>query len=182
MKRVCVFCGASTGTRPEYVQATRELGRALVSRNLGIVYGGSTVGLMGEIANAVLETGGEVVGIIYKRWVEQEAHPGLSKLHIVDSLHARKGMMAELADGFIVLPGGIGTLDEFFEMLSWAQIGRHRKPCALLNTCQYYNKLIDFLDHAVSERFIRDHYRSMILVDENPEILLDKLQAYGDGD
>jgi uncharacterized protein (TIGR00730 family) len=180
MKRVCVFCGASTGARPEYVHAARQLGRALVSRNLGLVYGGSTVGLMGEIANAVLGTGGEVVGVIYKRWVEQEAHPGLSELHIVDSLHERKRLMVELADSFIVLPGGIGTLDEFFEVLSWAQIGTHRKPCALLNTSQYYSKLIDFLDHAVSERFIRAHYRSMILVDENPEALLDKLKAYED--
>ena len=178
MKRVCVFCGSSTGARPEYVQAARKLGRALVSRNLGLIYGGSTVGIMGEIANAVLETGGEVVGVIYRRWVEQEAHPGLSELHIVDSLHKRKQMMVELADSFIVLPGGIGTLDEFFEVLSWAQIGMHRKPCALLNTCQYYNKLIDFLDHAVSERFIRAHYRSMLLVDENPEALLDKLSKF----
>lgn len=179
MKRLCVFCGSSLGDRPEYAQAARQLGRVLASRNLGLVYGGASVGLMGEVANAVLQEGGEVVGVIPKVLVKREiAHTGLSELRIVGSMHERKALMADLSDGFIVLPGGIGTLDEFFEVLTWAQLGMHWKPCGLLNVSQYYRSLIDFLDHAVSQRFLKEQHRLMMLVDESPEALLKKFEEY----
>lgn len=179
MKRLCVFCGSSLGDRPEYAQAARQLGRVLASKNLGLVYGGASVGLMGEVANAVLQEGGEVVGVIPKVLVKREiAHTGLSDLRIVGSMHERKALMADLSDGFIALPGGIGTLDELFEVLTWAQLGMHRKPCGLLNVCQYYRSLIDFLDYAVSQRFLKDQHRLMMLVDESPEALLKKFEEY----
>jgi len=179
MKRVCVFCGSSPGGRPEYVQAAKELGRVLVSKNLGLVYGGASVGMMGEIANTVLGEGGEVIGVIPRFFVDKEvAHERLSDLRIVGSMHERKGLMAELADGFIALPGGLGTFEEFFEVVTWAQLSMHQKPCGLLNVCQYYQLLVDFLDRAVSERLVRVEHRSMILVDESPEALLKKFEAY----
>lgn len=179
MKRVCVFCGSSLGERPEYALAARQLGRVLASRNLGLVYGGASVGLMGEVANAVLQQGGEVIGVIPRALVQREiAHTGLSDLRIVGSMHERKALMADLSDGFIALPGGIGTLDELFEVLTWAQLGMHRKPCGLLNVCQYYRSLIDFLDYAVSQRFLKEQHHFMMIVDENPEALLKKLEKY----
>ena len=167
------------GSKPAYAKAARQLGHALASRNLGLVYGGTDVGTMGELANAALEAGGEVIGIVPRRFVERKiAHVALSDLRVVDAMHERKGLMAELSDAFIALPGGLGTIDEIFEMVTWTQLGIHRKPCGLLNVCGYYSKLADFLDYAVSEGFIREPHRSLILVDENPDVLLKKFDEF----
>ncbi len=167
------------GRKPAYAKAARQLGHALASRNLGLVYGGTNVGTMGELANAALEGGGEVIGVVPTIFVEKEiAHAALSDLRIVDSMHERKGLMAELSDGFIALPGGLGTIDEFFEMVTWTQLGLHRKPCGLLNVCQYYTKLTDFLDYAVSEGLIKAHHRSLMLIDESPAALLKKFDEF----
>ena len=176
---MCVFCGSSIGSKPAYAKAARQLGNILASRNLGLVYGGTDVGTMGELANAALEAGGEVIGIVPRRFVERKiAHVALSDLRVVDAMHERKGLMAELSDAFIALPGGLGTIDELFEMITWTQLGIHRKPCGLLNVCQYYSKLADFLDYAVSEGFIREPHRSLILVDESPDVLLKKFDEF----
>ena len=167
------------GGKPAYAKAARQLGNALASRNLGLVYGGTDVGTMGELANAALESGGEVIGIVPRIFVERKiSHAALSDLRVVDSMHERKGLMAELSDAFIALPGGLGTIDEIFEMVTWTQLGLHRKPCGLLNVCGYYSKLADFLDYAVSEGFIRKPHRSLILVDESPDVLLKKLDEF----
>jgi uncharacterized protein (TIGR00730 family) len=179
MKRICVFCGSSPGARPEYVQAARQLGSVLADRNIGLVYGGASVGVMSAIAKTVLDASGDVIGIITTSLVEKEvAFTELSDLHIVDSMHERKALMVKLSDGFIALPGGLGTIEEFFEVLTWAQLGLQAKPCGLLNVCQYYTKLMDFLDHSVDEQFVEGEHRSMVLIDENPETLLDKFEAY----
>ncbi len=179
MRRICVFCGSSRGSRPEYVQAAKRLGRLLVRRKLALVYGGARVGLMGELADAVLAEGGEVIGVMPRFLVDKGvAHEGLSDLRIVASMHERKSVMVELADGFIALPGGFGTLEEFFEVLTWAQLRMHPKPCGFLNTCQFYRRLMEFLDHAVDEQLIKQEYLSMIIVDENPDVLLEKFEAY----
>ena len=167
------------GSKPAYAKAARQLGHALASRNLGLVYGGTNVGTMGELANAALEGGGEVIGVVPTIFVEKEiAHTALSDLRVVDSMHERKGLMAELSDAFIALPGGLGTIDELFEMVTWTQLGLHRKPCGLLNVCQYYRELANFLDYAVSEGFIKMPHRSLILVDENPDALLKKFDEF----
>ncbi len=151
----------------------------LAGKDIGLVYGGASVGVMGEIAKAVLEAGGKVTGVIPKKLAEKEiAFTELSDLRIVDSMHERKALMVELSDGFITLPGGLGTIEEFFEVLTWSQLGIHQKPCGLLNVGQYYNKLISFLDEAVSQQFIELEHRSMVLIDENPEALLKKFEAY----
>ena len=167
------------GSRPAYAKAARQLGHALASSNLGLVYGGTDVGTMGELANAALEGGGEVIGIVPRIFVEKAiAHDALSDLRIVDAMHERKGLMAELSDAFIALPGGLGTIDELFEMVTWTQLGIHRKPCGLLNVCGYYRELVNFLDYAASEGFIKEPHRSMILVDENPEVLLKQFDEF----
>jgi hypothetical protein len=151
----------------------------MVNRDIDLVYGGASVGIMGEIANAVLEEGGDVIGIIPKGLFRKEvAHTGITELREVDSMHDRKLLMADLSDGFIALPGGLGTIEEIFEIITWSQLGLHRKPCGLLNACQYYDKLIGFLDHAVSEQFIKATHHSTILVDECPEALLEKFEVY----
>ena len=170
---ICVFTGSRHGTHPEYAEGARQLARELVARNYGLVYGGGNVGLMKVIADTVLELGGHVTGVIPDSLVTKEvAHRGLSDLRIVHSMHERKASMAELSDGFIAMPGGIGTMEEFFEVLSWAQLGIHRKPCGLLNTAGYYDRLIDFLDHAVDHDFLKPKHRSLlILANEPPEIL-----------
>ena len=179
MQRVCVFCGSSPGAQPEYVQMAEQLGCVLAERNLGLVYGGSNVGMMGKVANAALQGGNEVIGVIPERLAQKGvAHPNLSKLHIVGSMHERKALMADLADAFIALPGGLGTIEEFFEVLTWAQLGIHRKPCGLLDVCQYYSKLLGFIDHAVSQRFVKKEHRSMVLIAESPEMLLQQFQEY----
>ena len=179
MKRLCVYCGSSPGRQSDYVQVARQLAQAMVNRNIDLVYGGASVGIMGEIANAVLEEGGDVIGIIPKGLFKKEvAHTGITELREVGSMHERKSLMADLSDGFIALPGGLGTIEEIFEIITWSQLGMHRKPCGLLNVCRYYDKLIDFLDHAVSEQFIKASYRSSILIDEYPDALLEKFEVY----
>ncbi len=179
IKRLCVYCGSSPGKKPEYGKAARQLGSIMVSKNIGLVYGGASVGIMGEIADTVVKGGGEVIGVIPQSLLEKEvAHTGLSDLRVVDSMHERKALMAELSDGFIALPGGLGTIEEFFEVMTWAQLGMHQKPCGLLNVCQYYQKLIDFLNHAVTERFLKEVHRSLVLVEESPDALLQKFEAY----
>jgi uncharacterized protein (TIGR00730 family) len=179
MKRVCVFCGSSPGARPEYIAAARQLGHTLASESIDLIYGGAKVGTMGQLAKAALEAGGEVIGIIPQNLVEKEvAFTELENLHVVGSMHERKARMVDLADGFIALPGGLGTFEEFFEALTWAQLGLHHKPCGFLNVCGYYDKLIAFLDHAVAQQFVKAEYRAMVLVDEDPERLLEKFAVY----
>lgn len=174
-KRICIFTGSAHGARPEYADAARELGRLLVERGYGLVYGGGNIGLMAVIADAVLERDGEVVGVIPEFLVDKElAHHGLTELRVVKSMHERKAAMAELADGFMALPGGIGTLEEFFEVLSWAQLSLHEKPCGLLNLNGYYEGIVDFLDHAVAEDFLKPKHRALLIVEATPEKLLDR--------
>jgi uncharacterized protein (TIGR00730 family) len=179
VKRICVFCGSSPGAKPDYVQAARALGQTLAQRQITLVYGGSRVGLMGQLAKACLEAGGEVIGVIPRQLVAMEvAFTELAQLVVVESMHERKAKMAELADGFIALPGGLGTFEEFLEVLTWAQLGMHRKPCGFLNTCRYYDKLLSFLDQAVEQQFVEKAHREMIQIDETPQALLDKFEAY----
>ncbi len=179
IKRLCVYCGSNYGSRPEYNQAARELARVMVNKNIGLVYGGASIGVMGEIADAAIKEGGEVIGVIPKELLFREvAHKGITELREVNTMHERKAIMAELSDGFIALPGGLGTIEEFFEIWTWAQLGMHQKPCGLLNAGRYYDKLINFIDHAVSERFIKEVYRSMVFVEEQPHILLQKFETY----
>jgi predicted Rossmann-fold nucleotide-binding protein len=155
MKRVCVYCGSNAGRRSDYAEAAKDLARALVNRHIDLVYGGASVGVMGVLANTVLAEGGHVIG-----------------------MHERKTLMAELSDGFIALPGGLGTLEELFEALTWAQLGLHQKPCGLLNVRNYYRSLIDFLDHAVAEQLLEAVYRAMLLVEEQPARLLERFECY----
>ena len=179
MKRLCVYCGSRPGSQPDYPEAAENLARALVRRKIEVVYGGASVGTMGVLANTVLAEGGHVIGIIPQAIVDREVvHRGLSDLRVVTSMHERKVLMAELSDGFIALPGGLGTLDEVFEILTWGQLGLHQKPCGLLNIRDYYRGLIDFLNHAVAERFITDVHRAMLLVEEEPERLLEHFEHY----
>ena len=179
IQRVAVFCGSNTGARPEYVAAAKLLGRTLASRGIGLVYGGSNVGLMAAIADEMLDELGDVIGVIPKTLVEREvANTSLSDLRIVNSMHDRKALMAELADGFIALPGGIGTLEEFFETWTWAQLGMHEKPCGLLNAAGYFDSLLAFLDRTVEEKFVRPVHREMVIVDDDPASLLDRFVAY----
>lgn len=179
MKRICVFCGSSPGAGLDYVQVARSLGHALAEQNISLVYGGASVGLMGQLANACLEAGGEVIGVIPRKLVEMElAHKQLAQLYVVETMHERKSLMAELADGFIALPGGLGTIEEIFEVLTWSQLGIHQKPCGLINTSQYFNDLIKFLDRGVEQMFIETAHREMILIDESPDNLLNKFATY----
>jgi uncharacterized protein (TIGR00730 family) len=178
MQSVCVFLGSSAGLLPAYAQAAELLGVALAARGLTLVYGAGNVGLMGVLANAVLASGGRVVGVIPESLMERElGHLELSELYVVESMHARKAKMAEQSDAFIILPGGLGTLEEFFEVLTWAQLGFHRKPIGLLNVHGYYAPLLDFLDHAVTEGFVAPTHRSLIKVSESVDVLFDQLQA-----
>lgn len=177
--RLAIFCGSNPGARPEYVEAARSLGSLLCKRGIGVVYGGSSVGLMAALADTMLENGGDIIGVIPRMLVEREvANNALSDLRIVESMHERKAMMAELADGFMALPGGIGTLEEFFEIWTWAQLGMHDKPCGLLNVAGYFDGLLEFLDRAVTEKFVRDVHRSMVLVESEPAELLARFEAY----
>lgn len=179
MKSICVFCGSSAGTVLAYREAARSLGRELVRRDLRLVYGGGNIGLMGVIADAVLSAGGEVVGVIPQALVAKEvAHSGLTRLHVVGSMHERKALMGELGDAFLALPGGFGTLEEFCEVLTWAQLGLHRKPCGLLNVNGYYDPLLEFFGRAVGEGFLRDKHRGLVLVGRTPEEVLGLLAAY----
>lgn len=179
MKRVCVFAGSNAGTRPDYHAAARELGRVLARRRLGVVYGGACVGLMGAVADGALAAGGEVIGVIPDKLVAKEiAHAGLTDLRIVSSMHERKGVMADLADAFVALPGGFGTWEELLEIVTWGQLGLHRKPCALFNVNGYFDGLLSFLDHAVAEGFVRREHAAMLLVSSSTDALLDALIAY----
>jgi uncharacterized protein (TIGR00730 family) len=176
VRRVCVFCGSATGGRPAYRRAAARLGEALARRGLGLVYGGGSIGLMGVVADAALAAGGEVVGVIPRSLARKEiAHAGLTRLHVVPSMHARKAMMADLAGAFVAMPGGMGTLEELTEVLTWAQLGLHAKPCALLDVAGYWRPLIRLFDHAVEERFLRPEHRRLLLVERSPERLLDRL-------
>jgi uncharacterized protein (TIGR00730 family) len=176
MKRVCVFCGSSVGARPVYAEAAKKMGMLLAKKGIAVVYGGGNVGLMGILADAALAAGGEVIGVIPSVLAEREiAHSGLSDLRIVDSMHTRKAMMAELADAFVALPGGVGTFEEFFEAVTWTQLGLHRKACGLLDVDGFYTPLLGFIDRAVSEGFIRPIHRTAVVMDTEPEALLSKL-------
>ena len=179
LKNICVFCGSRSGSRPEYTQGARMLGAALARRDLALIYGGAKVGLMGTVADAAREAGGAVIGIIPQGLVRKEvAHHALDDLRIVGSMHERKAQMAELADAFIALPGGFGTFEEFFEVVTWAQIGLHRKPCALLNVAGYYDPLLALIDHAVAEDFAPPAHRRLIVTDTDVNRLLDTLSHY----
>jgi uncharacterized protein (TIGR00730 family) len=179
MKRICVFCGSSPGSRPEYRAAAEELGAELVRRNIGLVYGGTSVGLMGVLADAVLKAGGEAVGVIPENLMEREVgHKGLTKLHVVRSMHERKALMADLSDAFIALPGGFGTLEEFCEVVTWSQLGLHAKPCGVLNVFGYYSPLLTMFDHAVQERFLKAENRSLVLARDSVAELLQALEGW----
>ena len=179
MRRICVFCGSNAGARSEYAEAARALATVLAERKLGIVYGGGNVGLMGVLADAALARGGEVIGVIPRKLVDKEvAHRGVTELRIVETMHERKALMNDLSDAFIALPGGFGTLDEFFEVLTWSQLGFHGKPCALLNVAGYYDRMLAMLDHAVTERFLRPAHRELVIADTDPLRLLQRLSAF----
>jgi uncharacterized protein (TIGR00730 family) len=176
MRSVCVFCGSNRGAGEAYADAARALAGAIARRRLKLVYGGGKVGLMGVLADAALEAGAHVVGVIPRRLVEKEvAHAQLTEQRIVQTMHERKALMADLSDAFIALPGGLGTLDETFEMLTWTQLGYHRKPSALLDVNGYFGRLADFLDHAVAERFVTATHRDMLIVERDPDAVLDRL-------
>ena len=176
MKRLCVFCGSSAGGRPEYAEAARQLGGLMVRRKLGLVYGGGHVGLMGVLADAVLQGGGEVIGVIPQALVDRElAQAGLTELRVVNTMHERKALMADLADGFLALPGGFGTADELFEILTWAQLGLHAKPVGLLNVAGFFDPLLAWIDTCVRERFLRAEHRDLLVLDAAPEVLLEQL-------
>jgi uncharacterized protein (TIGR00730 family) len=179
VKRLCVFCGANAGRSPRYRAAAVGLGGLLAKSGIGLVYGGAAIGLMGALADAARDAGGEVIGVIPQNLLEREvAHRGLADLRVVGSMHERKALMAELADGFIALPGGVGTLEELFEVWTWAHLGLHRKPCALLDVDGYYAGLAAFLDHVDGEGFLRAGVRGMLLIDDDPERLLARLRDY----
>jgi uncharacterized protein (TIGR00730 family) len=179
VRRVCVYCGSSPGRDPAYREAAVALVRVLAERGLGVVYGGAHVGLMGVVADEALAAGAEVIGVIPQALVDHEiAHTGLSDLRVVGSMHERKAQMAELADAFVALPGGLGTLEELFEVATWSQLGLHVKPCGLLNVLGYYDGLAGMLDHAVSERFLRPENRAIVLVESEPSTMVDALAAW----
>jgi hypothetical protein len=179
MKSVCVFCGSSPGARPSYRDGAERLATAIAKRGLDLVYGGASVGLMGALADAALAAGGRVVGVLPRALDRKEiAHAGLSELRVVDSMHERKAQMAERADAFVALPGGIGTLEEWFEVLTWSQLGFHAKPCGLLDVDGYFAPLLALLDRAVHERFVTPEHRAMIVVEHDAERLLDALDRW----
>lgn len=178
MNRLCIYCGSNVGRDPAYEAAARELGELLAERGIGVVYGGGSVGLMGALADAALNDGGEVIGIISEALEKREvAHRGVD-LHVVGSMHDRKERFVDLSDGFVALPGGLGTLEELFEILTWAQLGLHREPCGLLDVAGYYEGVVAFLDHAVEEGFIRPEHRDLLTMAEDPETLLSAFETY----
>ena len=177
--RLCIFSGSSPGSQPIYAETASRLGHVLADSGIGLVYGGASVGLMGAMADAAQANGGEVIGVIPRSLVEKEvAHTGLSDLRIVESMHERKALMAELSDGFIALPGGIGTLEELFEVWTWAQLGHHAKPCALLNVEGFYDGLSVFLDHIVAQAFLKPAHRGMLIVERDVDALLSSVRDY----
>lgn len=176
MRRVCVFCGSNVGQQPAYAEAAQAMGALLARRGIGLVYGGGNVGLMGVIADAALAAGGDVIGVIPQALANREiAHAGVTALHVVDSMHTRKAMMADLSDAFVAMPGGVGTFEEFFEAVTWTQLGLQRKPCGLLNVNGFYAPLAAFIDQAVTEGFIKPAHRAAIVVDSDPARLIDTL-------
>lgn len=179
MKSICVYCGSSPGARPEYAHAAEALATELAGRGIAIIYGGSSKGIMGRLADAALAAGGRVVGVLPRSLIEKEVgHDGLHELHIVSSMHERKALMSELADGFIALPGGFGTLEEIIETITWAQLGFHAKPCGLLNVSGYFDALQQFIAHAVDEEFIRRQHHDILQVANTAAELLEKFAAY----
>ena len=174
-----MFCGSSPGGRPEYAEAARQMGRSLADAGLGLVYGGGRVGLMGIVADAVMQAGGEVIGVIPDALMRREVgHAGVTDLRVVGSMHERKAMMADLSDGFIAMPGGYGTFEEFCEVITWSQLGIHPKPCGLLNVAGYYAPLLAMFDHAVAEGFVRGQHRALVLEDTHPAGLLEKMRTF----
>lgn len=179
LRSLCIFCGSNTGRQPAYMESVRTLAQVLATESIKVVYGGAHVGTMGALADAVLQAGGEVVGVIPEQQVGQEvAHRGLTELHVVGSMHERKALMAQLSDGFIALPGGLGTLEEFAEVVTWSQLGLHRKPTGLLNTAGYYQALLQFLDHAVAEHFLRPQDRALVLAETEVRPLLRLMETW----
>ena len=179
MDRIGVFCGSTSGVRPAFADAARDLGRTLARRGVGVVYGGGSVGLMGVVADAALAEGGEVIGVIPHALERRElGHKGLTELHVVSSMHERKAKMAELADAFVALPGGMGKLEELAEILTWAQLGLHAKPCGLLDVGGYFQPLVAFFDHAVAEGFLRPEHRRFLLLEQSPGALLERFVSY----
>lgn len=179
MKRISVFCGSSPGASPLYLEAAEKLGSHLAKEGITLVYGGSKLGVMGSVANAALQAGGEVIGVIPKMLMERElAHTNLTELIVVNTMHERKAKMEQLSDGFIVLPGGPGTMEEFFEVYTWAQLGEHQKPIGMINANQYYDKLLAFFDHMIQEEFLKPEYHSMVIVEQDPQELINKFRTY----
>jgi uncharacterized protein (TIGR00730 family) len=179
IQRICVFCGSNTGSDSIYVSAARSLGALLAREGIALVYGGGSVGLMGELADSVLAAGGQVIGVIpHALWAREVGHRGLTDLHIVDTMHERKAMMADLADAFIAMPGGLGTLEEIFEIWTWAQLGLHAKPVGFLDINGYWSPLMHFLDRAVRERFLKDAHRAIAMIDSDAEMLLQRFETW----
>lgn len=179
LRRICVFCGSSDGDSPLFTEAARRLGTLLAERNIRVVYGGGCIGLMGAVADAAMAAGGEVDGVIPHHLMEKEiGHAGVTQLHLVDTMHERKALMADLSDGFVALPGGLGTLEELFEIWTWAQLGLHTKPVGLWNVADYYHDLIRFLDNAVNRGFVKPEYRAMLIAADDPSDLIDRMAAY----
>lgn len=179
LKSLCVYCGSSVGRDTVYADAARSLARVMVERGIRLVFGGGSVGIMGSVADEVLRLGGEAVGVIPQALMRKElAHAGLTEMHVTPSMHARKTLMAELSDAFVALPGGIGTFEELFEVWTWGLLGFHDKPCAILNVGGYYDRLVEFLDHASAEEFVRPVHRGMLIVESDPELLLERFSAY----
>lgn len=179
MQRICVYCGSKPGKRAEYKDAANELGQELIKQGIGLVYGGGQIGLMGQIADCVMAGGGEVTGIIPESLTGKEVpHRGLTELKVVDGMHERKALMENLSDGFIAMPGGLGTFEELLEALTWSQLRFHQKPCAVFNVCGYYDRLIAFIDYATEEGFIKPHHRDALITDDNAERLLQKMKEY----
>lgn len=179
IQRICVFCGSNTGSDPVYLGAARSLGALFAREGIALVYGGGSVGLMGELADSVLAAGGRVIGVIpHALWAREVGHRGLTDLHIVDTMHERKAMMADLADAFIAMPGGLGTLEEIFEIWTWAQLGLHAKPVGFLDVNGYWSPLMHFLDRAVRERFLKDAHRAIAMIDSDAEMLLQRFESW----
>ena len=179
MKRLCIYCGSSPGARPEYVAAATACGRSLAQRGIGIVYGGGNTGMMGTVANAALAASGEVTGVIPHHLADKElAHEGATQMIRVNSMHERKQLMADLSDGFIILPGGIGTLEELFETYTWLQLGLHTKPIGVFNVAGFFDHMLAFLDHMVAERFLKAEHQSMLIVDDDMYRLLERMAAF----
>jgi len=179
IKNICVYCGSSSGRLESYTQAARELAGELVKLDIGLIYGGASIGIMGAVADTVLELGGRATGVIPQSLVRKEiVHDNLTELHVTQSMHERKAIMADLSDGFIALPGGIGTLEEIFEVWTWAQLGFHGKPCGLLNVTGYFDSLCSFMDHCVEERFVKQIHRQMLIVENDPALLLQRFSSY----